>query len=250
MLNSRHLAIGAALVFSIVGLRAAQAQDRATPADNSGIFVTPVADAPFSAHVEEEMSRPLNDGTMFQRKSAALIARDSRGRIHNERHQLLPLTSSKQPPLLLIHIYDPETRLNAYVNPHTRTAHESILTSPPRTAPPSDWAQQGSANAASLSDVRLADLGTSVMEGIDVHGYRRTMTVSQKASGTGRPIEVTDEYWYSEELHINMLTKHSDPRTGDQVLKVTNVTRTEPLAELFEIPSGYKVMVVSATEIE
>ena len=60
------------------------------------------------------------------------------------------------------------------------------------------------------------------------------------AQDNGKQIVVTDEYWYSDDLRINLMIKHNDPRTGSATLTVTQVGRTEPDAALFEIPSNYK----------
>jgi len=54
-----------------------------------------------------------------------------------------------------------------------------------------------------------------------------------------KEITITDEYWYSDELRINVVTKHSDPRSGTTTLTVTHITRAEPDPALLEIPEGY-----------
>ena len=41
---------------------------------------------------------------------------------------------------------------------------------------------------------------------------------------------------------MNMLTKHNDPRTGMQVVTITQVNRNEPDAAVFQVPAGYKVV--------
>jgi hypothetical protein len=79
------------------------------------------------------------------------------------------------------------------------------------------------------------------MEGVDVQGLRETQTIPAKANG-GREIKVVDEYWYSDELRLNMLVIHKGPRTGEQTTTVTQVSRSEPDAAIFEIPSGYKLI--------
>jgi hypothetical protein len=61
-------------------------------------------------------------------------------------------------------------------------------------------------------------------------------------SGTGKPIVITDDYWYSSELAIYMTIRHDDPRTGEQLVMVTNVERHEPSAETFVVPPEYKVV--------
>jgi len=95
-------------------------------------------------------------------------------------------------------------------------------------------------------EMKEEDLGKSVMDGIAVRGVLQTKVVaapaSSKSEDGGKTLTVQDQYWYSEELHLNMLMKHDDPRTGSQIVSVTQVTRTEPDAKLFEVPVGYKLV--------
>jgi hypothetical protein len=37
------------------------------------------------------------------------------------------------------------------------------------------------------------------------------------------------------------MTKHSDPRFGETVYRLTNISRTEPDASLFQVPADYKI---------
>jgi len=241
------------LVSSVLILRPAFSQDVAmstAPAFRGGVFVTPVPGVPFSAIVEQEMTQVLKDGTSFQRKTTAFIARDVQGRIHNESHEVLPISSSRQPALLGIHIYDPYTRLNTFLDVHTHIARQSTLPTPSAMMPPSDWAQReaGAGGTLASPNVQFEDLGINTLDGIEVHGYRRMATLSTKASGTGQPVVVTDEYWYSEELRINLVEKHSDPRTGKLTITVTHLNRDEPSADWFQVPPGYKLVDVTPPE--
>jgi hypothetical protein len=97
--------------------------------------------------------------------------------------------------------------------------------------------------SASENEPRVGeqDLGTEMMEKVLVHGTRKSRTVPGNATGTGKPIMITDEYWYSDELRLNMLVKHEDPLTGQQTVTVTRVNRSEPKPATFEIPGDYKV---------
>jgi hypothetical protein len=253
MIRTRILTVSAVLVSFFLVLRVTNAQDGAmssAPAFSGGVFVTPVPGAPFSAVAEQDIRQVLKDGSSFERKTSALIARDSQGRIRNERHEVLPSSSTRKPLLLSIHIYDPETRLNTYLNPYTHMARQSTLPNPAATEPPSNWGLREPSAQSSNPYLRVEDLGPSSMDGISVHGYRRTVTIPEKASGTGRPVVVTDEYWYSEELHINILTKHNDPRTGELTVTVTQLYQNEPDADLFVVPPDYKVVDMTPPEAE
>jgi hypothetical protein len=190
-----------------------------------GIFVTPVPGAPLTAVVEVESTQVLADGSALSKKSIANIARDSQGRIYNERRQLVSPSFTGQPPILSFHIFDPETRQSIFVNPATRIARQFTLSQPiPR--PPTNG----------------EDLGSQVMENVLAHGIRVTRTVPAAVSGTGKPVIVTDEYWYSEELHLNMLVRHDDPRTGQQTVSVTRLSRAEPDESVFKVPAGFKIV--------
>lgn len=206
-----------------------------------GVFVTPVPGIPFSGAVEQQMMQVLKDETVFERKTAAFISRDSRGRIHNETREVLPASSSRKPALLSIHIYDPETRLNTFLNPFTRLARQRALPNPPATAPPGNWAQRPGVHR-SAPNLRDEDLGVRSIDGIDVHGYRRATMLPEEISGAGRPLTVTEEYWYSEDLRINIVTRRNDPRVGQLTIVVKRIDRSEPSYDLFEIPAAYKVV--------
>jgi hypothetical protein len=238
-------------LFSTPRLLSAQESVSANlPPANAGVFVTPIAGAPFSAEVVEDMTQLLKDGSLFHRKTGALIARDSQGRIHNELHEVLAATETKKPVVYSIHLYYPETRLNTFLNPHTHIARQRTLDRPPPTEPPSNWWLHLEGTPASSSRIQVHNLGPSVMDGLDVRGYRRNITIPDKLSGTGEPVVVTDEVWYNEELRINLLSKHNDPRTGEMISKVTKINPNEPEVELFAIPPEYKVVDMTPPEQE
>lgn len=253
MIRIRILLVIAVLVSFFVAMHVFSAQDTAmssAPAFNGGVFVTPVPNSPFSAEAEQFMTQVLRDGSSFQRKTAALIARDSQGRIRNERHEVLPASSTRKPIIFSIHIYDPATRLNTFLNPYTHIARQRTVDHPPSTEPPANWWLREVGARSSNPNLQAQDLGPSVMDGVEVHGFRRILTVPAKASGTDRPVVVTDEIWYSEELHINLLTKHNDPRTGELTLTVTQINVNEPDVDLFAIPPGYKLVDMNPPESE
>jgi hypothetical protein len=37
------------------------------------------------------------------------------------------------------------------------------------------------------------------------------------------------------------MTKHSDPRTGETIYSLSNITRGEPAAGLFDVPPDYTI---------
>jgi hypothetical protein len=132
-MNSRTL-LSLAILLSAIALTAQSPHQRRMPPNyswvqkiNAGIFVTPIPNAPFTAAVDIISHEKLPNGTENIRTTSAQIARDSSGRIYNERRQLVPVTFKGQPALLSAHIFDPATRLNISLNAQTRIAHEEIL---------------------------------------------------------------------------------------------------------------------------
>jgi hypothetical protein len=245
-MSRKVLLIIGLVLLSVIGWRALAEQTPGLPTldPQEGIFVTPVAGQPLSATVTIEVKRELKDGTIWQRTATSLIARDSQGHIHNEAHAFVPRGLDRESVLMSVHIYDPQTRLNTFLNPHTHIARQRTLSREPSTVPPANWAQMDQRFRPS-TNVQLEDLGTQTMEGFYVHGYRRRNTYDAQSTGTGRPIVVMDEYWYAEDIRLNLLERHDDPRKGDFTTTVTQVNRTEPAAELFAVPVGYKVVDVT-----
>ena len=84
-------------------------------------------------------------------------------------------------------------------------------------------------------------LGKQTIEGVNAEGTRNVTTLETGAVGNDRPIQVSSERWYSEDLQTVIMTKHSDPRTGEESFHLTNVRRGEPGAYLFQLPAGYQL---------
>ena len=207
-----------------------------------GIFVTPVPNAPMSAMAVLETSRSLQDGTTERFKSPGIIARDSSGRIYNELRRLVPFDFPDAAPLVSAHVFDPTTGISVFFNQAQHLARQTKQPLRP------DWEHTAGLPSAPPPTpghepaVRQEDLGTQVMENVTVRGVRISRTLPANVTGTGQPLVVTDEYWYSDDLHLNMLVKHNDPRSGEQTMTVTGLKRGEPAPQLFAVPSGYKVV--------
>ncbi len=75
------------------------------------------------------------------------------------------------------------------------------------------------------------------MEGVNVQGERRTHTIEAGEIGNDRPIQTIDEHWYSPDLQLDVMTRHSDPRSGEQLTRMVDIRRGEPDASLFQVPA-------------
>lgn len=84
-------------------------------------------------------------------------------------------------------------------------------------------------------------LGKQTIEGVEAEGTRITTTIPAGEIGNEQPIEMVFERWYSPELQTVIMSKHSDPRSGENTYRLTNINRTEPPHSLFEVPSDYTI---------
>jgi hypothetical protein len=87
----------------------------------------------------------------------------------------------------------------------------------------------------------VTTLSTKNIEGLQANGTKTVRTIPAGEVGNERPIEVVDETYTSPELGVTVLTTHSDPRSGVNTYKLTNIQRADPPRSLFEVPSDYQV---------
>ncbi|HEV2579123.1 MAG TPA: hypothetical protein VGU25_18095 [Acidobacteriaceae bacterium] len=240
-----HVEVLFALSLALPALTAAQTANQIMPPNYpgvqtriAGIYVTPIPNFPFSAEVEIVSHLQMPDGSDHVVMTTNHIARASSGRIYNERRRLVPAGFKGTPPLIESHIYDPSTRQNIFINPYLHLAREMTLRAPLPTPagllPPQQQRK--------LPGVTETDLGTQMLDGVELHGTRKQRTIPADFSGTGKPVVITDDYWYSPDLAIYMTIRHDDPRTGEQLVAVTHIDRTEPAAETFVVPPEDKLV--------
>jgi nucleotide-binding universal stress UspA family protein len=91
-------------------------------------------------------------------------------------------------------------------------------------------------------DAKEESLGQKVVEGVVADGKRVTTVLPAGAIGNQQPITVLTEQWFSPDLEILLMTRHSDPRSGDTTYTVTNIVRAEPQASLFDVPADYAIL--------
>ena len=55
-------------------------------------------------------------------------------------------------------------------------------------------------------------------------------------------MSVITETWDSPELKLRVMSKRSDPRSGENTTQILDINRAEPDPSLFTIPAGYTVV--------
>lgn len=195
------------------------------------IYIIPVAGTPFTATVVINNEGSAANGSRSSQHAVIEIARDSAGRIRNERHAFVPESFRGTPPTLFVHTYDPATRISHIYSPATMTYREQVVPPPHQPISPDNGQEE--------------DLGSTTLNGVQARGRRITHTIPARVSGTGKPVHMVDEVWFSEELQMNLLEQHTDGRGGLQTLAILSIKREEPDAALFEVPPGYKTVKIA-----
>jgi hypothetical protein len=231
--------------------------------------------APYSAEGVTESIQTLADGNRIVKRNSTLIYRDAEGRTRRETtlKSLGPWASAEE-PARMISIFDPVAGVTYSLNSRNRTATKFVFRSAgggpvstmtitgAQAAGPGNVQvfgqgdggvsytfESGSiARAAAPEDPnrpkverRREDLGTQTVEGVNAKGTRNVTIYPVGYFGNERPLEVVDESWYSPELKTTVMTKRSDPRTGETTYRLTNINRSNPDRSLFEPPSDYKI---------
>jgi len=104
---------------------------------------------------------------------------------------------------------------------------------------PITWVTAGS--AGTTAPATKEDLGEQVVEGVMAKGTRTTIVIPAGAIGNEQPITVTSEEWFSPDLKVLVMTKHADPRSGETTYRLTDISRGEPDASLFDLPAGVTI---------
>jgi hypothetical protein len=232
-----------------------------------------VKNAPYSAQAITETTQTLVDGNHISRKTSASLYRDSEGRTRREETMGMGQAINGE-PVQSVFINDPVAGTSMVLDPRNKVARSMPpMKMPPLPPPPPDGAGNvmfvrsgsisavkagpdaemvakkeaeagaligpGVATAITGRDVVKDSLGTQVIEGVQAEGTRTTMTIPAGAIGNDLPIQIVSERWYSPELKTVVMSKHSDPRMGDTVYRLTNINRSEPARSMFEAPGDY-----------
>lgn len=199
----------------------------------------PVKGAPYSAQFVSESTRTLANGTRISRNSTGAVYRDTVGRTRREMTlgAVGPIVVEDE-PVPMVFINDWTARAHYALDVTHRTARKLPLPGdmPPGDAPPPPGSE------SSRESFKRESLGTRTIEGVEAEGVRTTMTIPAGRVGNDRPLEIVSERWFSPELKVVVLSSHKDPFVGDTVYRLTNITRAEPAASLFEVPADYTVV--------
>lgn len=205
------------------------------------IFTPPKPGAPFSLKLAAAWTRQLNHGGSFTLANERRIVRDGRGRIYQERWILVPKDGPVKSTMNVFQITDPEqhtwyncetsTKVCELLTYHL-TTEQIYLPAITQTGP----MQNGKGT------LKHEDLGMETIEGIETHRYRETQSLNPGVMGNDEPMVTVREFWYSDDLGIDLRSIVDSPISGMQVFEVKDLSRGEPDPALFLVPDDYQVV--------
>jgi len=206
----------------------------------AGLGDKTVTGAPFSASFSTETTETLADGNQIKHTSTGTIARDSQGRTRRDMTlpAFGPMAVAGQAAPHVTFVNDPVGGTRYILEADTKTARQ--MPPPPDKAEFTKAARTGGHGAADKETVTTS-LGTQTIGGVAAEGTRYTRTIPAGQIGNAKPIVIVTERWYSPDLQMVVMTKRSDPRSGDTVFQMNSIARAEPAASLFQVPADYAV---------
>jgi hypothetical protein len=201
-------------------------------------FNRTIKNKPFSAEVVSETVRTLEDGNRIVRRNAIKQYRDRDGRTRREQtlEALGPSVPVASRQLIILH--DPVKGVNYIIDPEAKvTRRFSVQAS---TGMGNAKPQLGSSTGMP-SDIRIEELGTRMIEGLECTGSRSTMSIPAGRFGNESPVVAVTETWVSAEIEAVVESSSRDPRFGTTHYQLQHVQRSEPAPDLFIPPAHYKM---------
>ena len=215
-----------------------------------------VKGAPYSAVTVTETTQTLADGNRIHHSNRGRIFRDSEGRVRNEQSlagldALAPHAGGQQ----VVFINDPVAGVDYALNVSDKTATKSIRTRGGRGGGQQDRSDHGGGGRgrgpnAGGDNVKTESLGRRTLAGHPADGTRTTITIPAGQMGNEQPIQIISELWYSTDLQTTVFSKHLDPRLGEVVFRLADISRGEPPAVMFQPPADFRVIEASAQKKE
>lgn len=197
-----------------------------------------VKNKPFSAEAVTETVRTLEDGNRIVRRNVIKQYRDRDGRTRRE--QTLEALGPSVPVASrqLVFLYDPVKGVNYIIDPEAKVTRRF---SAPASAGMGDAESQLGSKTGISSDVRIEELGTRMIEGLECTGARRTMSIPAGRFGNEGPVVAVTETWVSADIESVVESSSRDPRFGTIHYQLQRVQRSDPAPELFIPPTHYKI---------
>jgi hypothetical protein len=201
------------------------------------IFIPPLLNAPFTATVTTVWTVRYGDGSSRTIKNHRTIARDSAGRIFQERRYFTPDGDKEETAITQIEYSDPTTHQIYICHPdgHVCELYEYRMLAVADDA-------KNEASSSGVNNVKSEDLGHQEILGLDAIGTRETTTIAPGTVGNDQALAAVRELWRSTQLGFNLVLEKTDPLSGNAQIRVTEIHLGEPDSHLFSPPESFTVV--------
>jgi hypothetical protein len=249
----RALRLAALLALGLMTRAQISAQSATSHAPDGGtveliqsISILPLTGAPFSAMVNTQWTRVLADGSTATIKNRRTVARDSTGRIFQERKLFSPNGDTEPTGTRALQYRDPSRHELYDCIVAQKTCYVSTYARAPMAAMPAGMGGLQACGCATPRgqgySVQQEALGQKTIENVDTIGSREITTLPIGRFGNDKEQPIVKEFWYSPRLGLNLITKRFDPRAGSQNFVVDHLSLDEPDPKMFEPPADYQVV--------
>jgi hypothetical protein len=202
----------------------------------------PVTGAPYSAIRTTTRVETLANGSTITHASQVKEARDSNGRTYIAS---LPSSAEGAQAHSFVRVFDPVNRVAISWSSNAKQATLVHLPEPGQFAGARGMAAGENAGPVRFrgnSDaVTTESLGSKTINGVVADGTRVTRVIAAGKMGNSEALTITHDTWVSQDLKLEVERVDTDPRFGTTTVEVTNLSREEPSAALFQAPAGFAV---------
>jgi hypothetical protein len=241
-----------------------------------------VTGQPYSYELFSETKQTLADGTQVSHPATSIkVFHDAAGRMRTERPMVISVPA-RQDDVAIIEIYDVVAGYRYVLDVENKIAYRSAIPrSRDRTGgspvAPSDIASADFPIDTNFRTVRSSSALLGPVCGLegglnpqnptcsDPGMFSPTPTVTAPGPPSNAPLPLETggkllgtrvieglkcegrlvrgrETWVSRELQIVVLSKSSDPRAGERIEQIKNLSRAKPDSSLFQPPPDYKLV--------
>ena len=211
-------------------------------------MASPVTGAPYSAVRTITRVQKLSDGATITRQTVTQEARDSNGKTYTAT-QMEGTQGASGAPSTSYRVFDPVNRETISWSSNNNQASLVHLPDPNQFGGRrrgGAWRTSGAGASPRMHGSAQfkpteESLGSKTIDGVVADGTRTTIVIPAGREGNDQPITITHETWVSSDLKVPVLRIDTDPRFGTSTMELTNISRAEPNAGLFQAPAGYTI---------
>ncbi len=222
------------------------APDGTTTFHIQSIDIPPLQGAPFVARVDTDWTHTLADGSQVTVKNHRTVARDSAGRIFQERRGFSPTGDVQETRIDALEYTDPIAQEFTSCNPQRRTCYVTTYLRKPLSSMPVGMTGLKMCGCASAPGqgitIQQQALGQQELESVNAIGSQEITTLPAGMFGNKSAEPIVKQFWYAPQLGINLVTKRFDPRSGAENFIVSRVSLAEPDVKLFDPPADYAII--------